>query len=416
MNEANHEEVPPVNVDGLRAGLDEALECLRHDERAAILLRFFEGKPFAEVGRALRVGEDAARMRVSRALEKLRTELERRGVTSTTTAVGALLASEAAIAAPAGLGAGVTAASLAGNGALSLAGILAFMSTTKVVLTTAAAAVVLTFGNAVWDGYRAHEAKVAFTATENEFAQLRAKMADAERRARRAQRESVPASDLSERKQTVVSPEQARWAAEEAGRVFLAAHPEVEKTLRDAHRARTTGQYLLLYKELGLSAAQVADFEKIHLDGRESVLGFAGADGLPIITLRLGEGIAAPEMSRRLRQLLGNEGYDKYMNGEWALAGSREAEVASAVYFTDTPLTPEQARRLAHAASVQYARAAGQPKQLPADYWAGLRKQAQGFLAEPQLEASNFLRAREEYQLAQSRAAAAGRSPSKTKE
>ena len=52
--------------------LDEALAQLGEKDRQAVLLRFFENKSLAEVGNRLGTGEDTARKRVSRALEKLR--------------------------------------------------------------------------------------------------------------------------------------------------------------------------------------------------------------------------------------------------------------------------------------------------------------------------------------------------------
>lgn len=52
--------------------LEPAMARLGENDRNAIVLRFFEGKDFNEVGAALGIGEDSARMRVNRALEKLR--------------------------------------------------------------------------------------------------------------------------------------------------------------------------------------------------------------------------------------------------------------------------------------------------------------------------------------------------------
>ena len=63
------ERVSPV-VDGILRGLGQL-------DREAILLHFFEGRTFAEVGARLALREDAARMRVTRALEKLRLGLAR---------------------------------------------------------------------------------------------------------------------------------------------------------------------------------------------------------------------------------------------------------------------------------------------------------------------------------------------------
>ena len=52
--------------------LDEAMAALEEDDRAAVLLRYFQGKTFREVGAALGASEDAAQKRVSRAVERLR--------------------------------------------------------------------------------------------------------------------------------------------------------------------------------------------------------------------------------------------------------------------------------------------------------------------------------------------------------
>lgn len=76
------------------------------------LLRFFEGRAFAEIGAALHVTEDAARMRVDRALDKLHALLAKRAVTSTSGALAAALANQALATAPSGLFATITGAAL----------------------------------------------------------------------------------------------------------------------------------------------------------------------------------------------------------------------------------------------------------------------------------------------------------------
>jgi RNA polymerase sigma factor (sigma-70 family) len=92
--------------------LDDAIQQLRESDRQAILLRFFERKPLREVGLALRLDEDAARKRVDRAVEKLRTLLAKRGVTSTASGLAAALVTGAVITAPAGLAASVASGAL----------------------------------------------------------------------------------------------------------------------------------------------------------------------------------------------------------------------------------------------------------------------------------------------------------------
>ena len=120
----------------VRPVLDEALGELDEPDREAILLRFFEGREFAEVGARLALSDNAARMRVERAVDKLHGLLVRRGVTSSTAALAVALANQAVATAPAGLAAAVTGAALAGAGVTAGAaaggGVVAtFMSMTK---------------------------------------------------------------------------------------------------------------------------------------------------------------------------------------------------------------------------------------------------------------------------------------------
>src|SRR5262249_27467654 len=58
----------------------ETLDSLSRKDRDAILLRFVENRSFAEVGAALGATEAAAKMRTTRALDKLRKRLNKRGL------------------------------------------------------------------------------------------------------------------------------------------------------------------------------------------------------------------------------------------------------------------------------------------------------------------------------------------------
>lgn len=123
-----------VDWERLRPLLDEAVDALSPADREAVLLRFFARRPFAEIGRQLGLTENAARMRVERALGKLRSVLARRGVTSTALALAVVLSQNTAAAAPPEVVAAATAAGLAAApagflssffGALSAKGVLA---------------------------------------------------------------------------------------------------------------------------------------------------------------------------------------------------------------------------------------------------------------------------------------------------
>lgn len=82
--------------------LDAALARLPSTDRDALLLKYLQDKTHQEVGASLGLSEEAARKRVSRALDRLRQLLHRRGVALPATAtLATLLTTHAAEAAPA---------------------------------------------------------------------------------------------------------------------------------------------------------------------------------------------------------------------------------------------------------------------------------------------------------------------------
>lgn len=121
----------------VRPVLDAALGELNERDREAVLLRFLQNRDYAAIGARLALSDNAARMCVDRALDKLRTVLARRGVTSTSAALVAVLTTQAVVAAPAGLAATVTGTALATGG--MVAATTTFMSLTKLQLGFAGA-------------------------------------------------------------------------------------------------------------------------------------------------------------------------------------------------------------------------------------------------------------------------------------
>lgn len=128
--------------DRLRPLLDAAIDELPETDRAAVVLRFLERRPFAEIGSALRVSEDAARMRTDRALDKLRAALARRGVTSTAAALAVIVSGQPLLSAPAGLAATLATESLALAGTGVVITTLATLMTTKIITLTAVSSLV----------------------------------------------------------------------------------------------------------------------------------------------------------------------------------------------------------------------------------------------------------------------------------
>ena len=114
--ELNAMNTPAADWTHIEPLLDEAMHALDETDRAAVLLRDFENKSLREVGQTLGTNEDAARKRVSRAVERLREFFAKRGVTVGASGLVIAISANAVQAAPAGLAITIsTAAALAGT-------------------------------------------------------------------------------------------------------------------------------------------------------------------------------------------------------------------------------------------------------------------------------------------------------------
>src|SRR5207245_11616642 len=114
--------------------LETAVASLSEKDRQAIVLRFYEGRNLRDVGVALGASEDAAEKRVSRAVERLREFLAKRGVTVGASGLVVVISAIAVPAAPVGLAVTIsTAAALAGTAIQSST---AFAATKAIAMTT----------------------------------------------------------------------------------------------------------------------------------------------------------------------------------------------------------------------------------------------------------------------------------------
>jgi RNA polymerase sigma factor (sigma-70 family) len=149
----------PADWPRLRGVLDAAMLELDAADREAVLLRFFNGRSFAEIGAALRLNEDAARKRVDRALDKLHGLLARRGISSTATALGAALAENTVHAAPAATAAKVSGAVFAGVAEVGRVATGASFFAMSKVLSFVAAGLVIALA-LLWRSERAEAARL----------------------------------------------------------------------------------------------------------------------------------------------------------------------------------------------------------------------------------------------------------------
>jgi len=179
--------------------LDDALGKLGQKDHDALVLRFFENKSLGEVGLALGASEDTARMRVNRALEKLRKFFTKRGVDSAAATIAETISANSVQAAPALLAKSVTALAIAKGATASIStltlikGALKIMAWTKMkTAVVVGIVVILATGSsivAVNQVKKHHESKIVnafvekplptFDEKESEFQKVSAMGADA---------------------------------------------------------------------------------------------------------------------------------------------------------------------------------------------------------------------------------------------
>jgi RNA polymerase sigma factor (sigma-70 family) len=176
MNELLRQPTTEPDWEHLRPVLDDAMHELNHADRLAVLLRFFKNKSLREVGLALGLNENTARMRVERALDKLRLGLARKGVTSTAAALALALSGHAVSAAPAGFVAVLAGAALAGAESTTgtTLGLLKFMAATKLKIGLSSLAIVGAAVVLVLEHHALLNAREEIDSLRRQIAQLKA--------------------------------------------------------------------------------------------------------------------------------------------------------------------------------------------------------------------------------------------------
>jgi RNA polymerase sigma factor (sigma-70 family) len=153
----------------LRPVLDDAMSELGDSDYDALVMRFFRNQDLRSVGLALGVSDDTAQKRVSRALDKLRDHLSRRGITSTAAALSIILSSNTVQAAPVALAVSIsTAAALAGTAVHTSNAIAA----TKIIAMTTLQKALIVITIAATTGTGIYEARRSFSWEEQTRALL----------------------------------------------------------------------------------------------------------------------------------------------------------------------------------------------------------------------------------------------------
>ncbi|MEO5959562.1 MAG: sigma-70 family RNA polymerase sigma factor, partial [Opitutaceae bacterium] len=294
MNETGYASGAEADWEKMRPLLDEALGELSEDDRDAVALRFFEGRAFADVGRALRLTEEAARKRVERALNKLAGVLSRRGITSSSAALGVALTNQATVAAPAGLATTISGAALAGAAAagVGVAGtaLIVFMSSTKVTIGFGAAAI-LAVGAAYYQSGEAKRRGAELAALGEKHALLQTQFGDIERRLKSAETRARAADADSGKLLDAVEAAKAGMTASATAATQAAAQPitgdavearykRAQELARNGNSTEALKEYLWCFDE-GMS--RVAAYTGVRLSfllGEIEKIGPAGIAAL----------------------------------------------------------------------------------------------------------------------------------------
>ncbi len=408
-----------VEWDRVRPTIDAAIAELDERDRDAVLLRFFTGCSFADIGARLRLTENAARMRVERALDKLHASLARRGVTSTTAALGIALANQAGTAAPAGLAASVTGAALAGGAAGASGAVTAAIIFMKAKTTLAAAVAVLAIGVSLYEFTALRRARAAAGDAEAgwrghlEAAQQRLAAADKQNATLQREVEAVRAAiSFLGFKPTLASPPTPASSpaptpptlSAEAKAVASGFYLRSGSTTREEARANSARSvdtaYAPLYRELNLTPGQSEQLRNLLLDCDENgkkLLGkavaeararnpnFDRADQFEVFEVLNAQ--IETEQQAAVRQALGEAAalaLERFQSTGPARVVANQ--VVGALANSEAPLAPGQTEQLVALVAAQARNAAGRVE-LPALNVEALMAQAQGWLQPAQLAA-----------------------------
>ncbi|HSY09590.1 MAG TPA: sigma-70 family RNA polymerase sigma factor [Candidatus Dormibacteraeota bacterium] len=137
--------------------LDDAMDALDETDRSAILLRYFENKNLREVGENLKISDDAAQKRVSRAVERLREFFSKQKITIGASGLAVLISANAVQSAPMGLAATISAAAVLTGTAAYTSTVIAATKTiamTTLQKTIVGAAFVAAVGTGIFEAHQ----------------------------------------------------------------------------------------------------------------------------------------------------------------------------------------------------------------------------------------------------------------------
>ncbi len=347
----------------LRPELDRVMDALNERERDAVLLRYFENRPFAEIGLALSISEDAARMRVERALDKLRTLLAQRGISSTAAVLAAMLANQAVVAAPAGLAATVTSGAISGSAALGAAAAgtswLGPVSAAKASVAAAGVLALLSVAPTLHYYRSARDARAALAALQQSHSAIgdqlqrqSARVWETEENVRLAESRAAAAEAQLGGARPAERGE--RTLSQPVGSTLdiLMADPAYQELSVRQYASTLRFRYAALYRKLGWGAELTAQFERLKVKEWEALnemMAAARTQGVSVVEPNLTQLLKPTNaaIAGELRRLMGDAHYAEYSAHDAAFAARTSVEaLAGSLLYSDSPLTQTQAEQL----------------------------------------------------------------------
>ncbi len=344
--------------ESLRPLIDSAMDALSEGDREVLLLRYFQSRSFAEVGRMLSLTEDTARKRSSRALERLRAQLARRGLSSATEALALILGNQAIGAAPGGLATGVSGAALASakGSAVSAVHFLRIMTTIKIAAGAATLALlVASLGTAAFEAREHQRAEDALARARRDTAEAETQLKVLDGQIRDADRGAAALQASIDAAAAADEAAKARRAhpadPRESGRLFSERYPEAQPLLLGHDVAWNALRNNPLFNALGLTPAKREQFLALLAQRADSgITWFTAQDpDAPAFEIGIGQAsLSTDQLAGQMRDLLGEDGNQRYQDFTRAGAAQKLAErLTGTLYSTDSPMTQAQAAEMA---------------------------------------------------------------------
>jgi hypothetical protein len=241
--------------------------------------------------------------------------------------------------------AGATATAVVAGASAGTGAFLAFLSSAKIT-TVAVVALLVAAGGAYYGARIAQNERAATSAlaqARQENATLASRLRALEKQL--ASRSAAGASALAD-----AARREQQAAERAAGDAFLAAHPEAGEAVRTMQNAHAAGRYFRIMHALNLSPGQSARFAEI-MGGFALYPSLGRVAGYGNVRLAFRHALPLSERDRQLRDLLGDAGFEKFTKLNAPALNDADINygilaLGGALYFTDAPLTSQQAWRI----------------------------------------------------------------------